>query len=221
MTVYSTIPAVYREDNTALRYTGDDPYTGTQCTSGPGSVNHTGTGISSFGNGNGMISCPDFELPAMVTSEDFWESALRRERRERESLISALDAREAVVGGGSSSSSSNCVDGSKSSDETVMRSSMRDDEIGIDREGDNMNSTTLPNAPATAPSSSSSSSSSSSGSSRSSEDQEVRNTLIHSSTHPSLPQHMYIHTYICMYMCVYICVFCQSSTPCWFVLSSF
>jgi hypothetical protein len=176
MTVYSTIPAVYREDNTALRYTGDATYTGTQCTSVPGSVNHTGTGSSSYGNGNGIISCPDFELPAMVMSEDFWESALRREQRERESLISALHAREVVVGGGSSSSSSssgNCVDdNNSSSNEKITRASMRNDEIGIDREGDNMDATTLSNAPATAPSSFFSSSSSS-GSSRSFEDQEV------------------------------------------------
>ena len=202
MTVRSTIPAVYREDNTALRYTGDDTYAGTQCTSGSGSVNNTGTGSSSSSSGNGIISCPDFELPAMVTSEDFWESALRRERRERESLISALHAREVVVGGDSSSSSSsgNYVDGRNSSNETVVRSSMRDDEIGIDREGDNMNSTTLSNAPATAPSSSSSSSSSSSGSSRSFEDQEVRNTLIRSSIHSSLPQHMYMYVNTYMYI---------------------
>lgn len=214
MIVYSTIPAVYREDSTALRYTGDDTYTGTQYTSGPGSVNHTGTGSSSSssGNGNGIISCPDFELPAMVTSEDFWESALIRERRERESLISALYARELVVGGDSSSSSSgNYVDGRNSSNETVVRSSMRNDEIGVDREGNIMNSNTLSDAPATAPSSSSSSTS---GSSRSSEDQEVRNTLIPSSIHPSLPQHVYVHTQI--YTCINI--FCQSSTPCLIIL---
>ena len=83
----STIPAVYREESNVLRYPGDDPFP---------TSNGNGNGTTS-GNGNGLISCPDFELPSMVTSDDFWESALRRERSAYENILSTLHAKEVVL----------------------------------------------------------------------------------------------------------------------------
>lgn len=141
----STIPAVYREENNVLRYPGDDPSLGIH--SSNSTVNNIGGGNSN-GSGNGMISCPDFELPSMVTSDDFWESALRRERSAYENILSTLHAKEVVLIGSSSSTSSSSSgsssnrngDNSNNSNRAITRHGVGFDETGRDGNSDDINS---------------------------------------------------------------------------------
>ena len=142
----STIPAVYREEGIVLRYPGDDPFLGIHSSNRNGNGNGNGNSIIS-GNGNGMISCPDFELPSMVTSDDFWESALRRERSAYENILSTLHAKEVVLRGNSTSSSSSSSSSSNhngddrnSNNRAIARHSVSDDETGRDGDSDNMSS---------------------------------------------------------------------------------
>ena len=160
-----SIPAVHREENN-LRYSGDDPCLGPHFASGSTSTsssnNSTATGSSP---GNGMISCPDFELPSMVTSDDFWESALRKERLACENLLSTLHAKEVELGGDRNNlrGNLNCDDFNRN-DRAVTRSRLNDDETGTGRERNNMKAVTSSPAPSSSSTSSSIHSSSSSSS---------------------------------------------------------
>ena len=69
------------------------------------------------------VPCPDFELPSMVTSDDFWEAAFRREVQRNREFSSSF-----------SSSSSSRNNGS----------SMRGERGGRDGEGEDVGDTALP-----------------------------------------------------------------------------
>lgn len=77
--INSTIPAYHQEDIPSPQYTSDNP-----------TPVLTPRSLGPFPS----QPCPDFELPAMVTSDDFWEAAYRREQRARkEHSCSPLSSR--------------------------------------------------------------------------------------------------------------------------------